>query len=128
MEQYASATGIVRLAKQNMEQETRKTLLTEQEITAKSIFDAVKEKDAVAMEVAEQFGEYLGNGLAILASIADPAVFVIGGGVSKAGDVLLSYVKKYYQKRAFFANKQVEFVLASLGNDAGIFGAAKMVL
>lgn len=128
LEQYASATGIVRLAKQKMEQETRKTLLTEQEITAKSIFDAVKEKDAVAMEVAEQFGEYLGNGLAILASIADPAVFVIGGGVSKAGDVLLSYVKKYYQKRAFFANKQVEFVLASLGNDAGIYGAAKLAL
>ena len=80
------------------------------------------------MEVAEEFGEYLGNGLAILASIADPAVFVIGGGVSKAGEIILSYISKYYQKRAFFANKQAEFVLASLGNDAGIYGAAKMVI
>ncbi len=128
LEQYASATGIVRLAKQKMEKEARVTLLSQGEITAKSVFDAVKEKDEVAMEVAEEFGEYLGNGLAVLAAITDPAVFVIGGGVSKAGEVILSYVSKYYQKRAFFANKQVEFALASLGNDAGIYGAAKLAL
>ena len=128
LEQYASATGIVRLAKEKMEKETRPTLLSQGEITAKAVFDAVKEKDEVAMEVAEQFGEYLGSGLAILAAVADPAVFVIGGGVSKAGDVLFTYISKYYRKRAFFANKQVEFVLASLGNDAGIYGAAKMAL
>lgn len=128
LEQYGSATGIVRLARKKLENEERETLLTKAEITAKSIFDAVKAEDAVAMEVAEEFGEYLGNGLAILASIADPAVFVIGGGVSKAGEIILSYISKYYQKRAFFANKQAEFVLASLGNDAGIYGAAKMVI
>ena len=128
LEQYGSATGIVRLARKKLENEERETLLTKAEITAKSIFDAVKAEDAVAMEVAEEFGEYLGNGLAILASIADPAVFVIGGGVSKAGEIILSYLSKYYQKRAFFANKQAEFVLASLGNDAGIYGAAKMVI
>ena len=128
LEQYASATGIVRLAKQKLEKETRDTLLTRGEITAKAVFDAVKEGDAVAMEVAEQFGEYLGSGLAILAAVADPAVFVIGGGVSKAGEVLLGYIRKYYEKRAFFANKQMEFALASLGNDAGIYGAAKLSL
>jgi glucokinase len=128
LEQYASASGIVRMAKEKLAGETRETLLTKEEVTAKTVFDAVKEKDEVAMEIAEQFGEYLGNGLAILAAVADPAIFVIGGGVSRAGDVLLSYVTKYYQKKAFFANKTVEFALASLGNDAGIYGAAKLAL
>jgi len=66
--------------------------------------------------------------LAVLAAITDPAIFVIGGGVSKAGEVILSYVSKYYQKRVFFANRQVEFALALLGNDAGIYGAAKLAL
>lgn len=128
LEQYASATGIVRLAKQKLEKETRQTLLMGEEITAKSVFDAVKKKDQVAMEVAEEFGEYLGSGLAILAAVTDPAVFVIGGGVSRAGEILLPLIRKYYEKRAFFANQQAEFVLASLGNDAGIYGAAKLAL
>lgn len=128
LEQYASATGIVRLAKKQLAKEERKTVLDAATVTAKDVFDAVKQEDEVAMEIAEQFGEYLGSGLAILAAVADPAVFVIGGGVSKAGEVLLSYITKYYQKRALFANKTTEFALASLGNDAGIYGAAKMIL
>lgn len=128
LEQYASATGIVRLAKRKVENDQRKTLLKSGEITAKSVWDAVKEKDPVAIEVAEEFGCYLGRGLAIMATISDPAIFVIGGGVSKAGEVLLSYVEKEYRKRAFFANKNAEFALASLGNDAGSIGAAKLAL
>lgn len=128
LEQYASATGIVRLAKKQLEKDTRDTILNEEEITAKSIWDAVKKGDAVAMEVAEQFGKYLGSGLAIMAAVADPAIFVIGGGVSKAGEILLTYVEKNYRQRAFFANKNVEFALASLGNDAGSIGAAKLAL
>ena len=58
----------------------------------------------------------------------DPAVFVIGGGVSKAGEVLIPYIREPYMERAFFADKKVKFVLAELGNDAGICGAAKLVL
>ena len=54
--------------------------------------------------------------------------FVIGGGVSKAGEILLEYVEKPFQENAFFANKDVKFALATLGNDAGICGAAKLVL
>ena len=79
-------------------------------------------------EIAEEFGRYLGYGLANIAAVADPAVFVIGGGVSKAGEVLLPYIQKPYKERAFFANRDVEFALATLGNDAGICGAAKLVL
>ena len=128
LEQYASATGIVRLAKKKMAGETRETLLAKEEITAKSVFDAVKEGDQVAKEVAEEFGEYLARGLSAMAAMSDPSIFVIGGGVSKAGEILLSYVEKYYKELAFFANREVEFALASLGNDAGIIGAAKLAL
>ena len=128
LEQYASATGIVRLAKKKLANETRKTMLDPEHVTAKDVFDAVKADDEVAKEVAEEFGRYLGYGLANIAAVADPAVFVIGGGVSKAGEVLLPYIQKPYKERAFFANRDVEFALATLGNDAGICGAAKLVL
>ena len=128
LEQYASATGIVRLAKKKLAATDKATVLNVETVTAKDVWDAVKAGDEVAIEVAEQFGKYLGSGLAIMAAVADPAIFVIGGGVSKAGDVLLSYVEKNYRERAFFAHKNAEFALASLGNDAGIIGAAKLAL
>ena len=84
--------------------------------------------EEVLKEVAEEMGTYLGHALANLAVVADPAVFVIGGGVSKAGEVLLPYIEKPYQEKAFFANKKAKFTLATLGNDAGICGAAKLIL
>ena len=95
---------------------------------AKSVFDAVKAKDPVAMEIAEQFGQYLGEGLAAIACVTNPEAFVIGGGVSKAGSVLIDYIRPYYQKAVFHADRDVKFELATLGNDAGIYGAAKLVL
>lgn len=128
LEQYASATGIVRLAKKRLAEETRKTGLNSEAVTAKDVFDAVKDGDVVAQEIAVEFGRYLGHGLANLAVVADPAVIVIGGGVSKAGDVLISYIQKPFLERAFFANRNVEFKLATLGNDAGIYGSAKLIL
>lgn len=128
LEQYASATGIVRIAKKKLASDTRSTLLHAEEVTAKDVFDAVKSGDEVAKEIAEEFGCYLGYALANLAAVADPSVFVIGGGVSKAGEVLIPYIQKPYQERAFFANKEAEFKLATLANDAGICGAAKLLL
>ncbi|MCC2253985.1 ROK family glucokinase [Ruminococcus sp. CLA-AA-H200] len=128
LEQYASATGIVRLARRQLENETRSTILDRETVTAKDVFDAVKAGDEVAKDIAVTFGRYLGHGLATIAAVADPAVFVIGGGVSKAGEVLLSYIKEPYLEKAFFAHRDVRFVLAKLGNDAGICGAAKLVL
>ncbi len=128
LEQYASATGIVRLAMRKLERETRNTVLRKETVTAKDVFDAVKAGDTVAMEVAEEFGKYLGYALANVAAVADPAVFVIGGGVSKAGEILLSYIREPYREKALFTNKDVDFALATLGNDAGICGAAKLFL
>ena len=128
LEQVASATGIVRLAKEALASTEAPSLLRDQEVTANAVWDAVKEKDAVAIQVAERFGNYLGKTLAVFATVADPQVIVIGGGVSKAGTILLDYVTGPFRKYAFSACRETEFALATLGNDAGIFGAAKMVI
>lgn len=128
LEQYASATGIVRLARKKLDTWQAETMLRDQEISAKSVFDAVKEGDQAAVEIAEEFGNYLGHALANLAVVTDPSAIVIGGGVSKAGEILLKYIEKPFMDRAFFANKNMAFALAELGNDAGICGAAKLVL
>ena len=97
-------------------------------MNAKVVFDAVKEKDPLAMEVAEQFGDILGKGLANVAAVTNPELFVIGGGVSKAGPVVIDYIQKYYVKYVFHGSRDTKFTLATLGNDAGIFGSAKLVL
>lgn len=128
LEQYASATGIARLAKRRLAQDNAPSRLRKGNISAKSVFDAVKEGDPVAIEIAEQFGEYLGKGLASVAAVVNPEVFVIGGGVSKAGEVLFDYICPAYQKYAFHGCRNAKFVLATLGNDAGIYGAAGLFL
>ncbi len=128
LEQYASATGISRLARRRLERDDSPSSLRGSEISAKAVFDALKEGDAVAKEIVEEFGSYLGHALAAIAVITDPSVIVIGGGVSKAGEILLEYVEKYFYEKAFFANQDTRFVLAQLGNDAGICGAAKLIL
>ncbi len=128
LEQYASATGIVRLAKKKLEKEVRCTKLIKDTVTAKDVFDCVKEGDIVAIEIAEEFGTYLGYALANISALMDPAVIVIGGGVSKAGEILLTFIKNAFEERVFFANENVRFALAALGNDAGIYGAAKLIL
>lgn len=128
LEQYASATGISRLARRRLERDDSPSSLRGSEISAKAVFDALKEGDAVAKEIVEEFGTYLGHALAAIAVITDPSVIVIGGGVSKAGEILLEYVEKYFHEKVFFANQDTRFVLAQLGNDAGICGAAKLIL
>lgn len=128
LEQYTSATGVVRLANRTLEKNTKPTCLKAGAVSAKDVWDAVKAGDEVAKEVAEQFGEYLGKGLASVACVVNPEAFVIGGGVSKAGEVLLNYIRKNYSPYVFHASRDVKFTLATLGNDAGIYGAAKLVL
>lgn len=128
LEQYASATGIVRLARKKLLDFNGETVLQMESVTAKDVFDAVKAGDAAAIEVAEEFGRYLGYSLSIVSTLVDPSIYVIGGGVSKAGEILFDYIKGPYMEKAFFANEEVEFALAELGNDAGIYGAAKLVL
>ena len=128
LEQYASATGIVRLAKRRLEKDGKPSLLRKGNLSAKAVFDAVKEKDEVAIEIAEEFGDYLGKGLAIVAAVVNPDLFVIGGGVSKAGEILFDYIRPAFRKYAFPGSLNADFVLATLGNDAGIYGAAGLFL
>ena len=128
LEQYASATGIVRLAKRRLAEDDAPSVLRAGEVSAKTVFDAVKAGDEVAIEIARRFGEYLGKGLAAVANVTNPEVFVIGGGVSKAGEILLDFVRPAFAKYVFTPCSNVKFVLAELGNDAGICGAAGMIL
>ena len=128
LEQFTSATGITRLANRKLKASGANSILREGEVSAKTVFDAVKAKDTLAMEVAQEFGKYLGNGLASIACVVNPEAIVIGGGVSKAGEILIDYIKPYYEKNVFHGSRNVKFALATLGNDAGIYGAAKLVL
>ena len=128
LEQYTSATGIVRLAKRRLAKDDTPSMIRRDNISAKTVFDAVKEGDPLAIEVAQQFGEYLGKGLATIAGVLNPEIFVIGGGVSKAGEVLFDYIIPPFKRTVFKGCLNAEFALATLGNDAGIYGAAKLVL
>ena len=130
LEQYASATGVVRIAKKllaaSKEESSLRTLET---VTAKDVFDAAKAGDHLAVEAVEVLGKYLGLVVANVALTVDPDVFVIGGGVSKAGQVLIDVITKYYHNFAkIIGDNKAKVVLAKLGNDAGIYGAARMVL
>ncbi len=128
LEEYASATGITRLANRALKASDKDSVLRNGEVSAKTVFDAVKAGDELAIEIAKQFGEYLGKGLGVIAGIINPEIFVIGGGVSKAGEVLFDYIKPSFERTAFQGSKDVIFALATLGNDAGIYGAARLVL
>ncbi|MBR6238058.1 MAG: ROK family glucokinase [Lachnospiraceae bacterium] len=128
LEQYASATGVVRLAKKKLADSSKDSVLREGEVTAKDVWDAVKAGDELAIEVAHIYGEYLGKGLAAVADVVNPEVFVIGGGVSRAGRVVIEYMEPYFDKYVFPGAKGAKFALAKLGNDAGIYGAAFLVL
>ena len=129
VEQYCSATGIVRTARRILNRDLRPSVLREvEELTCKDIFDAGKNGDVLALavldEVYEQLAEFLGD----ICCVLDPDAVVIGGGVSKAGTVLLEGIRSRLHKYVFHAIRSVELKLAVLGNDAGAYGAFKLVL
>ncbi len=129
LEQYASATGIVRLAKRALAADDQDSMLrANQDLSAKAVADAAKEGDALALYVIDQMGKYLGTALANAASIVDPEVFVIGGGVSKAGPIITEAIRKYYIERAFHSCRNADFALAELGNDAGVYGCVYLLM
>ena len=130
LEQMASATGIVRLAKKALAASDQESALRAagDKLSAKKVFDAYKAGDALAAEIVEEFGDYLGGALATFATVVDPDVILIGGGVSRAGQPLVDVVEKYYKKYAFTPCKETPIRLAELGNDAGIYGSAKLVV
>ena len=129
VEQYCSATGIVRLAKMYLTEKAITTGLGALEnLTCKDIFDAAKESDEAALAILDRVYRYMGLFLANVCSTVNPEVVVIGGGVSKAGDILVTGVEPYFHKHVFHAAGNVKFTIASLGNDAGAYGAFKLAL
>jgi glucokinase len=129
LEQYASATGIVRMTQRHLAKSCDDTVLRNYpEVSAKVIFDEAKAGDDVALRLVDELGVILGSALSNLACVVNPEVIVIGGGVSKAGTILIDTIQKHYVETAFHACKNTRFELASLGNDAGIYGCMKLIL
>ena len=129
VEQYCSATGIVRLAKKFLSaSKLSSSLRALENLTCKDVFDASAAGDEVAQAILEQVYAYMGEFLADICCVVDPEAVVLGGGVSKAGQPLLDGAKRYFEKYAFHATRSVRFSLATLGNDAGAYGAFRLAL
>lgn len=129
LEQYASATGIVKQMQRILARTEEDCPLRSMErFSAKKIFDYAKEGDRLCLQAVEQLGENLGYALAGISCVCDPEMILLGGGVSRAGDILLKTVEKYYKQYAFHATADCRFAIATLGNQAGIYGAAKLAL
>ena len=129
LEQYASATGIVNSAKKYLSETGSATKLREFEnLTCKDIFDCAKNGDEAALTLVEEMARLLGKALAAISCVCDPEIFVLGGGVSRAGSMLTEHVRKAFRRYAFPAAEDTEFALAELGNDAGIYGGVQMIL
>ena len=129
LEQYTSATGIARMAKKRLAGcEEDSCLRRFQEPTAKDVLDAAKAGDALATAVVEECMRYLGRAMAYISHMTDPQCFVIGGGVSRAVEYLLKEIRRHYRSFMHIQEPRAEIRLATLGNDAGIYGAARLIL
>lgn len=129
VEQYGSATGIVRTARQLLCRSSAPSALRSiDKLTCKDIFDAAAAGDALADEILDITYRYLGHFLADVSCVVDPECIVLGGGVSRAGEPLLHGVQRYFRQFMFHACRDTRFALATLGNDAGIYGCCKLIL
>jgi glucokinase len=128
VEQYCSATGVVRMAKRYLAAHDTPSVLREKAFECKDVFAAAGEGDEAALAILEQVFELMGQFLANISCVTDPEVIVLGGGVSKAGQILVDGVTKYFHKYAFHACRSTRITLATLGNDAGAYGAFKLAL
>ncbi len=129
LEQVASATGIVRVASRFLnDSDEPSELRNVQYLSAKAVFDEAKAGDGLALKVVDYVTEYLGRGLAVSAGVIDPECFLIGGGVSKAGDFFIKKIEESYRRNVFYPSRDTAIVTATLGNDAGMYGASQLVL
>lgn len=130
LEQYASANGIVRITKRYLSEnpDVKTTLKERDQFTSKEIFEEAKKGDKVSLMMVDEVGRLLGKALASIACVVNPEAFVIGGGMSKAGEILLDAIRKHYTEYAFHASRDTVFKQAELSNSAGIYGAVRLVL
>lgn len=128
LEQYASGRGIVFVARRILESaDTPSQLRAMESFTPKDVFDLAKAGDEIALRASDAACEMLGRACAYISCVFDPEVYIIGGGVSAAGGILISGIQKYFRQYAFHASRNARFVAAKLGNDAGIWGAAGLI-
>jgi len=129
LEQFASATGIVRLLKEELENNPDEASeMRDKPLDSKNMWEAVKNGDKLSIRVAEKFGKYLGTGLSVVAGVLNPEIIIIGGGVSMSGDVIMPYITKNFKEHVFHASGDTVFTRATLGNDGGIYGAAALMI
>ncbi len=130
LEQYASANGFTRITRIYLDEhpEVQSTLRDAAELNSKVIFDAAKDGDAAALHMVDEVGRMLGRALASVACVVNPQAFVLGGGMSKSGPILIDSIAKYYKEYAFHASRGTEIKLATLGNLAGMYGGVGMLL
>lgn len=130
LEQYASANGLVNVAEKYIA--AHRTVETELDLnagfTAKDVCDAAKAGDKAGLAAVEESMRLLGKAMASVSCVIDPQVFVVGGGLSKAGNIIIDTAAKYYKEYAFHASRETEIKLATLGNAAGMYGGVKMVI
>ena len=129
LEQYSSATGLVRCLKKLLDENPdTPCVLRGTEFAAKDVFDAARNGDALAAREVDEMSDTLGMALANIASTVDPEAFLVGGGVARAGDVLFAPLNKHFQEYAFKSCREIPIKQASLGNDAGIYGAVRLIV
>ena len=129
LEQYSSATGVVRCMKKLLDENPdTPCVLRGTEFAAKDVFDAARNGDALAAREVDDMSDTLGMALANIASTVDPEAFLVGGGVARAGDVLFAPLNKHFQEYAFKSCRETPIKQASLGNDAGIYGAVRLIV
>ena len=129
LEQYSSATGVVRCMKKLLDENPdTPCVLRGTDFMAKDVFDAARSGDALAAREVDEMADTLGMALASIAATVDPEAFLVGGGVSRAGEVLFAPLTKHFKEYAFRSCRETPIKQASLGNDAGIYGAVRLIV
>lgn len=129
LEQYSSATGVVRCMKKLLDENPdTPCVLRGTDFVAKDVFDAARSGDALAAREVDEMADTLGMALASIAATVDPEAFLVGGGVSRAGEVLFAPLTKHFKEYAFRSCRETPINQASLGNDAGIYGAVRLIV
>ena len=129
LEQYSSATGVVRCMKKLLDENPdTPCTLRGTDFEAKDVFDAARSGDALAAREVDEMTDTLGMALANVANTVDPEMFMVGGGVSRAGDVLFTPLREHFKTYAFKSCHETPIVAATLGNDAGIYGSVRLIV
>lgn len=129
LERYASATALIRIGKEAVKKYPKSSMakIPDARFNAKMVIDAARKGDKAAVEAFDEYTTHLANGIVTIISFLDPDLIVLGGGVSRAGDFLVEPVRRKVNERKFFKTLPAgEVVIAELGNDAGIVGAAML--